>query len=487
MLNMSQINCIRDRRKEGYSIAQIAREFHVDEKTVRKYLEKDDFSPRIPETVAKSSKLDQYKERVLEWLTEDEKNWHKQKHTALRIHRRLQENFEDYDCSYVTVQRFVKATREKRSEMRAYQELVWHAGESQIDFGQSDCYERGALGRKHCLTLVFPHSNASVNQMFNGEAAECVCQGLQDIFEFLGGVAILVVADNASGIGRRIGTVIRESKLFQQFRAHYGFSLRYCNPNSGHEKGCVENKVGTIRRNMFVPLPEFDDLVQFNRTLLERSKEDLETKHYKKGISVAELLEMDKAALLPLPERPFDVCRYEYCKADGYGKVAVDGNHHYSTRPEYAGREVLVGIRAHTIDIYDSGKEVLVSHIRRFGKERTDSIDYRTSLSVLMRNVGAWPNSGVREMMPSSIRTYFDSMERDTLKDALRTLNLLSRNYSFERALEAFGMAIRNPGRTPFCDAAVFAARLADVGLGEEFQCSPDLAVYDQFLTREAQ
>lgn len=163
MLNMSQINCIRDRRKEGYSIAQIAREFHVDEKTVRKYLEKDDFSPRIPETVAKSSKLDQYKERVLEWLTEDEKNWHKQKHTALRIHRRLQENFEDYDCSYVTVQRFVKATREKRSEMRAYQELVWHAGESQIDFGQSDCYERGALGRKHCLTLVFPHSRMQVS------------------------------------------------------------------------------------------------------------------------------------------------------------------------------------------------------------------------------------------------------------------------------------------------------------------------------------
>jgi hypothetical protein len=201
---------------------------------------------------------------------------------------------------------------------------------------------------------------------------------------------------------------------------------------------------------------------------------------------VGDLFGQDKAALLPLPERPFDVCRYGYCKADGYGKVAVDGNHHYSTRPEYAGREVLVGIRAHTVDIYDTGKGVLVSHVRRFGKERTDSVDYRTSLAVLMRNAGAWPNSGVREIVPTSVRSYLDRMDRETLKDALRTLNQLSQRYSFEKAVEAFEMATRNPGGSPFCDAAVFAARMEDAGLEPERQSSPDLRIYDQFLTREA-
>ena len=45
---MSQINCIRDRKKEGYSNARIVRELGIDEKTVRKYLAMDDFSPRMP-------------------------------------------------------------------------------------------------------------------------------------------------------------------------------------------------------------------------------------------------------------------------------------------------------------------------------------------------------------------------------------------------------------------------------------------------------
>ena len=38
---------------------------------------------------------------------------------------------------------------------------------------------------------------------------------------------------------------ITETKLFSCFRAHYGFRIRFCNPHAGHEKGNVENKVGT--------------------------------------------------------------------------------------------------------------------------------------------------------------------------------------------------------------------------------------------------
>lgn len=47
MLNMSQINSIREMRKAGYSVAKIAREAKVDEKTVRKYLKMEDFSPKV--------------------------------------------------------------------------------------------------------------------------------------------------------------------------------------------------------------------------------------------------------------------------------------------------------------------------------------------------------------------------------------------------------------------------------------------------------
>lgn len=75
----------------------------------------------------------------------------------------------------------------------------------QVDFGEADFYEAGKLCHKKYLTVSFPYSNDGYSQVFGGETAECVCQGLQDIFEFIGGVPPLLIFDNAAGVGRRIG------------------------------------------------------------------------------------------------------------------------------------------------------------------------------------------------------------------------------------------------------------------------------------------
>jgi hypothetical protein len=254
--------------------------------------------------------------------------------------------------------------------------------------------------RKKYRTLSFSYSNDSVTQVFGGETAECVCQGLKDIFAYIGGVLSLVVFDNATGVGRRISEIIHEVELFSSMRAHYGFSVRFCNPDSGHEKGNVETKIGYTRSNLFVPEPAFDDIEDYNRTLLSLHASKAEESHYKKLVPIKDLFEEDKRALLPLPRLAFDPVRYDYLKADGYGKVRIDSRHYYSTSPEYAGREMLVAIRAHSIDILDDHKHLIVRHSRVFGERRSDSCDYRTSLAVLMNNPGAWKNSGIRELIP---------------------------------------------------------------------------------------
>ena len=84
--------------------------------------------------------------------------------------------------------------------------------------------------------------------MFGDEKDVCVCQGLQDAFDMIGGVPGVVVLDNATEAGRRWRDVITESKLFRRFKLHYGIAPRFCNPNSGNEKGNVESKVDFIRR-----------------------------------------------------------------------------------------------------------------------------------------------------------------------------------------------------------------------------------------------
>lgn len=482
MLNMSQVNNIRDLGKKGYRISEISRITGSDRKTVIKYLEQDDFSPKPPLAKKKESILDPYKPTIEEWLKEDSKHWSKQHHTATRVHDRLQKE-EGFTGSYSVVQRYMKEVKKKKedNQCKGSQELIWEPGDAQADFGEADFYEGIQCVRRKYLALSFPYSNDGYLQIFGGETAECVCQGLKDIFEYIGGVPTRIVFDNATGVGRRIKDKVIETELFKRFRAQYGFEVIFCNPEAGYEKGNVENKVGTERRNLFVPVPHYQDMVEFNKELLPKHEEKAAEIHYKKGIRISELFEEDRKALLPLPRKAFDVCRYDYFKADGYGKVCINGKHHYSTRPENRNEKVLVGIRAHYVDILNEDGSILVRHRRQYGDKRTDTMDYSTSLAVLSKNTGAWMNSGVRQDMPDALRDYLDQQEKSIRKSYLKLMSTLTDEYGYEAAVEAMKMAMDN-GSINESDVSILAARITGYGIDTPPEAGPPLTVYDEAL-----
>jgi transposase len=153
---MPQIHGIRELSRDGHSIAEISRKKNVDEKTVRKYLKQDDFSPRPPEKRHRTSRLDPHKQLIDTWLKEDQARWRKQRHTAKRIHERLKQESPGFNCSYNIVQRYVKAVKSQLRSQRASQELVWHPGEAQGDFGEADFIEGGVQVRKKYLILSRP-------------------------------------------------------------------------------------------------------------------------------------------------------------------------------------------------------------------------------------------------------------------------------------------------------------------------------------------
>lgn len=476
MLSMSQINSIRDMSKMGYSISKISDATGRDRKTVRKYLEQDDFSPEPPVKKTRTSIVAPYVDIITGWLEEDLKHWSKQHHTARRIHERLQEEY-GFTGSYDSVQKYVQKIR-KDIQTRGTQELVWEPGCAQVDFGEADFYEDTDCVRRKYLTVSFPFSNDGFSQVFCGETAECVCQGLSDIFSYSGGVPWLLVFDNATGVGSRVMDKIKETELFARFRAHYGFQVRFCNPHAGYEKGNVENKVGTIRRNLFVPAPTYHDIEKFNRSLLDMHEKKAAEPHYKKGTVISELFETDREHFLPLPAKPFNVCRYEFYKADGYGKICMDGKHYYSTCPEYHGKKVMVGIRAHYIDILKPDGELLVRHKRQYGNIRTDLNDFRTSLEMLSKNIGAWENSGFRKDAPELIREYIDSQPRAGRRSCVSMLSRLTQQYGCQAALDALETAIRG-NHVDKASTAVLAARIAGYGISTPPEPGPSLDVYD--------
>jgi transposase len=289
-MSMEQIHRIKELQVQHKGPYQIAKELGVDPKTVRKYMEQEDFSPPAPHVEMRPSKLDAYKTTIDAWLAADAQNRYKQRHTAQRVFNRLQQKYPEFTCSYPTVVRYVRSFRQRQQlDRTGFLELQWHPGEAQADFGECDIVLNGSLRTCRYLVVSFPYSNVAFVQCFLGETTECLCQGLMDIFEHVQGVPIRLVLDNATGAGRRLGEVVRLTQLFKRFQAHFGFELTFCNPQSGHEKGNVENKVGYVRRNYFVPMPSTASLAAWNTELLTLCDLDNAREHYKKERPMCDL------------------------------------------------------------------------------------------------------------------------------------------------------------------------------------------------------
>ena len=335
----------------------------------------------------------------------------------------------------------------------------------------------------HFLVLSFPYSNRAYCQVFAGYNGECVCQGLKNMFEHIGAVPRVIVFDNATGIGRRVNHVLQEAQLFSLFREHYSFDIRFCNPNSGHEKGNVENKVGTIRRNLFVPEQHITDLDHYNRRLLWAGEQDGDKLHYKKGLSIDALFSEDRAAMSPLNPRPFDVVTYRSVRANKYGKVQLDAKHHYATRPEYAEQLLLVALRAQTIDVLTQDHTWLVTHPRQYGPTRTDNANPWGTLTHMRRHPGSWPNSALREAVDSDLRQFIDAQDKRNRRRIFQLMDQLQTTYFTTQELSRAILEAARLDVERFEDVAVLAARIREGGIDRPIADGPDLRAYDALLT----
>lgn len=493
MLDMLQQERIRELARKGYSKTEIRDETGFSYPTIRKYLEKDDFSPEKPVEERKESILDPYKPRIAEMLDEDRHCYHKQHHTAKRIFARLRDE-EGYAGSYETVRRYVRGLKAaRRAATDAFSDLEWPAGWAQADFGQADFDMPRGRQRMHYLAMSFPQSNHALSQVFGDETTVCVTQGLKDMFEHIGGVPVAIVFDNATDAGRRVCGVIREADLFRRFRLHYGFQAVFANPNSGWEKGSVEGKVGLIRRNVFVPVPRVGDLREYNARLLDSLDAlSASSPHYEKGLTWAELFKADRQALGQLPATPFDCVDWKNVTADGYGKVTLGRRykggrqtaaHRYLASATLANSPLLVGVRAHEVEIDLPTGEVVRTYRRRTEAAFTNDEDPLAVLDVLRFKPRAFACSSVRPMLPDAVNAHLDAMEGRELHRQLETMFEVASAHGMENAAAAFEDVLAATGTTRASDVEMTAARIACTGRrGADRAPGSKLIAYDELL-----
>ncbi len=329
----------------GVSWREIARQLGVSRDTVRKYATMEDCSPKPAVRKGRRSLIDAHSETVDSWLAADRLMPRKQRHTARRVYDRLVEE-EGFQGSYSSVQRYVRRWREEhRPDGDGYLELDWRAGAMQVDFGEAVATIGGGDVKVHCLVATFPHSNMRYVAAMPGENAECVCEGLTQIFDHIGMAPRVLVLDNATGAGHRVAwNKVAVVRVFAMFCDHYRLETRFCNPYSGNEKGSVENAVGFLRRNLMVPKPNAESHRQLTRHLLSRCDTIADADHYRSGRPIRELFDEDRGELQPLPRARFDAVEWVERKADKEGNIQI-GSVRYLAGPSWRGWTLLAGLR----------------------------------------------------------------------------------------------------------------------------------------------
>jgi hypothetical protein len=220
---------------------------------------------------------------------------------------------------------------------------------------------------------------------------------------------------------------------------HHRFKAEFCNPDSPHEKGNVENKVGYLRRNYLLPPPEIADLETFNEQLLKECMEDMNREHYVKGEKISKLFASEQETLIPLPREAFRVFTIEKVKTDKYSFIQYDTNR-YSTSPEYAKCEMWLEIGAYELRVLNGRYEHIVTHERKYGKESQPCIDFENYIGELSRKPRAFitEHSSVYSpyfpTLPQAVQKHLSNCTYPELKKMLVTLVPIIREGKIDEA-----------------------------------------------------
>jgi len=246
MLAVAQINyIIHEVNQKGETYASVARRMGIDSRTVNKYANQEEFKVKKKQQ-RKSRVMDPVKPIIDKWIKEDLKKKRKYQRTAKKMYEQLRD-FHSFKGSDRTVRAYVSKRKKelKVTIEEAALPLESFPGTAQVDFGEAPFKYHSEIIDLPYLVMSFPYSNCFYFQVFPSENTECLLEGLQRMFHYMGGVPQTIRFDNLTPAVKRIFSKgERElTDTFERFVLHYGFQYEFCNPAKGNEKGHVESMV----------------------------------------------------------------------------------------------------------------------------------------------------------------------------------------------------------------------------------------------------
>jgi len=357
---------------ENETITSLAEAFKLSRPTIRKHL-KTIAEPVYQRQNQPHPKLGPFHEQLEAWLEQEAHLPRKQRRTAQRLYECLQ--VEGYRGSYTVVQRYVKRWKRKRASSptikQAFVPLAFPAGETcQFDWSQETVELGGVVQTIKGAHFRLAYSRQMFVVAYPRETQEMVLDAHGKAFTYFGGVPKRMVFDNLKTVVDAIfvGKERRFNRRFLTLANHYLFEPVACTPESGWEKGQVENQLGNIREWLFTPLAKFADFAALNAWLATRCGELAGRSHPEQSSrTIAECFVEEQPLLRPVTTS-FDGYVEETKRVSQLCLLRIDRNR-YSVPAEWANTVVSIRLTADRVRMVAEG-QLIAEHQRRFGRDQ---------------------------------------------------------------------------------------------------------------------
>ncbi len=318
-----------------------------------------------------------HKDRIRAWLAPDASG------RGLRlskVHQMLAR--QGVSVPYSSLHRFAVAQCSFHDERRVTVRVApVAAGElAEVDFGRLGVVFDPATGKRrtlHALIVTLVHSRHQSVHVSHTQTLADFLAGLEDAWEFFGGVPSRVVLDNLKAAvtkADRYDPVF--GRTFAEYAAYRGFVIDAAIARHPQGKPHVERQVQYMRENFFRGETWIDrDHVQREvvRWCREVAGQRIHGTTRQRPMQVFEAAE--KENLTPLSRERFDPPAWSECKDHPDHHVPFQ-KAHYSVPTRHVGKRVWVRGDSKLVRIYVAGELVKTHERMEAGKRSTDYADY---------------------------------------------------------------------------------------------------------------
>lgn len=362
------------------NFSELARQYSIDRRTVKKYY--DGYTGK-PKHRSKPSKLDQYQDLIKHKLSI--------KGTNVRaVYEFIISGVDANIGTYSNFNKYVKVKGIKPSKApKGHPRFETMPGkQAQVDW-KEDISIRNKFDEIFTFQVfTYKLGNSRYTRFIYKlyKTRQDVFECLIDAFKSAGGVPREILFDNMSSVVDRDGNKINISNQMKAFAKDFNFKIKLCKPRHPFTKGKVE----AANKFMIWLLPyehEFETEAEL-QAILDKINNKVNTSPCQEtGVPPLLLFQKEKEYLQSLPK---DDVIESYLTHDRQTIVRADSlvtfmNSKYSVSPEYIGKPVRLRVSDDILYIYFNTEQIAVHKISN-KKLNYDSEHYKKLLGMTMQN-----------------------------------------------------------------------------------------------------